>query len=77
MSDEFSLNGKTLCKNGIWGNEVWLITPDGNQTTLASGFIFKTEEEAMIDMKKLMDSILEKFGIDGVEVLNHHECLLQ
>lgn len=70
MSKEFTLNGGVEEENGFWQAEILLKTPDGKQTKLESGFIYRTKDEAEEAMKLNLNRILSDFTTNHeVEVL--------
>jgi hypothetical protein len=76
MSD-FSINGKTLGKDGKWGAEITLSTPDGRETTTSSGYKLDTEEEARLVMESRINELLEDLKEDGVEIVSDVRSTLQ
>lgn len=64
------LGGVGKNKSGLWQAKIYLVTPDGKETALKSGFIYRNRKEAEVALQINLDRILTEFKKDGVEILS-------
>lgn len=75
---EFTLSGKTAeGPDGKWGAEIVLSTPDGKETKINSGFVYKTDADAGNNLKANIDRIVASFEKEGAKVTERTEGVVQ
>lgn len=79
MDTEFTLNGgvEENEKTGMWRAEICLRTPDGKQTIIESGFIYRTKSSAEANLDTNMNLILKEFQKEGTEIVSRNGVAFQ
>jgi len=70
MYKSFNIVGEVFPVGSMFNATLTLSTPDGKTTTMESGAIFKTEDEAKAYMHDGLSATLKDFKSQGVEVLS-------
>jgi hypothetical protein len=78
MEQDCYLSGRTFEKNGMFSASITLQTPDGEATTITSGFIFHNKEDAEVSLRLQMDGILKEFENEhDIKIISKTETKLQ